>query len=221
MIGHTLLAMSLAVLPVEQAQARFPSVLLVASSEEDNKSLHDAALPPLTPPDQGVMFDLDGDGQVEQVAWTLPETHIAFLAIDHNGNGRIDDGTELVSDRLHPGARDAIQALSRKMPINGPPGWLDNDDPLFSKLLLWTDHNHNGQTESGELRLASEVLARIGLGYVHFNKRDDHGNQFRFQGWVSIRTGPGLNGPESGRESQQEVERAMRSSWPDRNEPPR
>ena len=49
----------------------------------------------LTSVENGVRFDLNADGVPEQVAWTRRDSDDAFLVLDRNGNGRIDDGSEL------------------------------------------------------------------------------------------------------------------------------
>jgi hypothetical protein len=49
----------------------------------------------LTSAGDGVMFDIDADGMAEQVAWTERDSDDSWLAMDRNGNGRIDNGAEL------------------------------------------------------------------------------------------------------------------------------
>jgi hypothetical protein len=48
----------------------------------------------LTAVEDGVQFDIDADGDLDQVAWTEPTTDVAFLARDRDGDGRITSGQE-------------------------------------------------------------------------------------------------------------------------------
>lgn len=191
-----------------QGQPRsLPATVLLIPLDAQNDKATEAFKTafPLTTRENGVPFDLDADGSLEQVAWTQPNTATAFLAIDKNENGEIDNGLELVGNRVLEGAANAIQALS-KLPQSqddaqqGGAAWINDQDPVYEKLLLWTDTNHNGISEGNELRKASEVLTRIGLGYAAFHQTDDYGNLFRFQGWAEVRTAPGPNRADAPKE---------------------
>jgi hypothetical protein len=202
MCNINILFIAFAMLLLGQPRSFPATVLLIPLDAPNDKDTEDFKTAfPLTTRENGVVFDLDGDGSLEQVAWTQPNAATAFLAIDKNQNGVIDNGLELVGNRVLEGAANAIQALS-KMPQSqddaqqGGLAFINDQDPVYEKLLLWTDTNHNGISEESELRKASEVLTRIGLGYAAFHLTDDYGNLFRFQGWAEMRTAPGPNRAE-------------------------
>ena len=56
-------------------------------------------------------FDIDGDGDVEQVSWTEPGADVAFLALDVDQNGKITSGKELFGSRMTAEARTGADAL--------------------------------------------------------------------------------------------------------------
>ncbi len=155
----------------------------------------------LTSPENGVAFDLDGDGVRENTAWTEAGTDDAFLAIDKNGNGRIDSGQELFgnaspafSESAKPTADNGFLALAfaeRMMGSTAPgDGRIDSSDAVYSRLLLWTDLNHNGVSEPEELRAASEAgLVSISTGYKETKRRDRFGNEFKQRGRAMLADG--------------------------------
>ena len=157
----------------------------------------------LTSAADGVLFDIDGDGLLEKIAWTEAQAELAFLAIDRDGDGQITSGRELFGNVTMPGVSNGFAALRRmNLATNGGTerGSVSGDDPLFSRLLLWTDRNHNGISEPSELRPSAELLSDIGLAYEEHKRRDDHGNLFKFRGWVHLRTAPGRNRAKTPRE---------------------
>lgn len=136
---------------------------------------------PLTSADGGVLFDIDADGVKEQIAWTQAGAAVAFLALDRNGNGAIDDGRELFGGFIVPGARNGFMALTALVGRKGT-GTVTNEDELFAQLLLWTDSNHDGISQPGELQPLGNLYSEISLGYAGHNRGDEHGNLFRFMG---------------------------------------
>ena len=121
----------------------------------------------LTSVDNGVRFDLDADGVAEQVAWTRRDSDDAFLALDRNGNGRIDDGAELFGNHTParpdtpgvttPNGFEALKFVeSAAYGVSERNGVINARDGAFSRLLLWRDLNHNGISEPEELQPVTE-----------------------------------------------------------------
>lgn len=138
----------------------------------------------LTDAEDGVYFDIDGDGRQDRIAWTVAGTDVALLALDRDSDGAVTNGQELIGGVTLPGAWNGFMALRMLEPAAG--GSITAEHSLFSRLLLWTDRNHNGTSEAGEMRKIGELFQKIGLGYFDIEKRRTNvrGNPFRFEGWL-------------------------------------
>lgn len=142
----------------------------------------------LTGPREGVLFDIVGKGIKSLVAWPAPGSTNAWLALDRNGNGRIDDITEMFGNRTEqpvppPGLkRNGFLALAVfDTPSEGGnwDGMIDSRDLIFSRLRLWQDLNHNGISEASELKpLGDFGVGGIDLKYKSAFRIDAFGNQF-------------------------------------------
>lgn len=145
----------------------------------------------LTSPQEGVYFDFTGKGHTRKVAWTDPAYSNAWLALDRNGNGRIDNGTELfgnLTPQLPSDSPNGFLALAvYDKPENGGNGngFIDPGDAIYPKLLLWIDSNHNGVSEPEELHTLKELgIERIDLQYQEKDYTDPYGNVFRYRSRV-------------------------------------
>lgn len=141
----------------------------------------------LTDLEGGVHFDLDGDGEIEHVSWTVADTDDAWLALDRNGNGAIDDGTELFGDATEqpfseePNGFEALAVFDRPEAGGDGDGQITAADAVYGDLLLWLDRNHDGISQAAELTgLAEAGVVAIELDYHASHRRDRHGNQFRY-----------------------------------------
>jgi len=89
-------------------------------------------------------FDLRGDGRNAPTSFVAGGS--AFLALDRDGNGRIDSGLELFGDQH--GAKDGYEEL-RKYDLDGN-GRIDAQDPVYADLqLLFGDRSRLELEASG------------------------------------------------------------------------
>lgn len=104
-------------------------------------------------------FDLLGTGHAVQSGWISAGD--AFLAIDNDGNGRIDDVSELFG-----GAKGDGFAKLASYDSNHD-GVLDANDADFARLMVWQDLNGDHITDAGELRsLAEAGIASLNTAFT-------------------------------------------------------
>ena len=113
-----------------------------------------------------LLFDHNGDGVKTSSGWIKPDD--GFLVLDRNGNGIIDNGTELFGDStpLAGGSKamDGFAALAQE-DTNGD-GQVDASDSRFANLRVWRDLNSDGVSQSGELL----TLATLGITAINVAK---------------------------------------------------
>ena len=102
--------------------------------------------------DQKFLFDLDSDGDEEEISFAGKGS--GFLALDKNGDGRIGDGSELFGTKSGDGFKD-LAAFDE----DGN-GWIDENDSIYSKLKVWT------KDEDGNDYLINLKDADVGAIYL-------------------------------------------------------
>ena len=104
--------------------------------------------------DQRFSFDLDADGDKEQINFVAPGS--GFLVFDRNQDGKVNNGSELFG----PTSGDGFQELAA---LDGDSnGWIDENDTAFEQLQLWS------RDGAGQDQLQS--LAAAGVGAISLSR---------------------------------------------------
>ncbi len=126
-------------------------------------------------------FDLLNNGVAIDSGWLSAED--GFLAIDVNGNGRIDDRSELFGGDVGDGFAKLAGFDSNA------DGVVNNQDTRFGELRVWQDANSNRQTDDAELRsLAEAGVASLNTGYV-MKPEEQNGNLLLERGTATLSNG--------------------------------
>lgn len=143
----------------------------------------------------GVRFDLAGTDYLNprpvQTAWTQGGSGLGFLVLDRNGDGLINNASELFGNytpqppSAHPNGFLALAEYDKVGQGGNGDGEIDDHDAVFPGLSLWQDVNHNGVSEPEELhQLKESDVYSISLDYREARRRDRNGNYFRYRAKV-------------------------------------
>jgi serine-aspartate repeat-containing protein C/D/E len=128
-------------------------------------------------------FDLLGTGKAIQSGWLSGSD--GFLAIDSNGNGAIDDISELFG-----GATKGSGFAKLASYDSNHDGLVDAADAHFASLLIWQDANSNGKTDAGELvGLAAAGVSSLTVAYTELPFVDANNNLHLERSSVTLSNG--------------------------------
>ncbi|WDE02581.1 calcium-binding protein [Thalassomonas actiniarum] len=137
-----------------------------------------------------IYFDYGGDGFSELTGFVASDD--GLLVLDRNGDGVINNGSELFGDftPLSGGdlASHGFEALA-ELDSNGD-GLVDVSDIGFADLRIFRDLNQNGTNDQGELFTLNELgIKSLSLGFSEQEYTDEFGNEHRQVGSYSSNTG--------------------------------
>src|SRR5438128_1951826 len=125
----------------------------------------------------GVPFDHEGDGSRERSGWAGPDD--GLLVWDGNGNGRIDNGSELFGNQtpLRSGGVAANGFAALASWDDNVDGRIDANDLLWYGLRVWRDGNGDGMSTPEEVAFLDDLgITAINTAYINSSTIDAHGN---------------------------------------------
>ncbi|MBO4497858.1 MAG: hypothetical protein J5739_06605 [Lachnospiraceae bacterium] len=109
-------------------------------------------------------FDLDNDGVKDDISFAAEGS--GFLALDKDGNGMIDNGSELFGTKSGDGFKD-LAAYDE----DGN-SWIDENDAVYSKLRVWTKDSE-GNDKLLDLKEANVGAIYLGSASTEFSIKND------------------------------------------------
>jgi hypothetical protein len=136
-----------------------------------------------------VLFDIDATGTSRSIGWTAQGADEAFLWLDRNGNGRVDDGSELFGTATK--LLNGVTAKNGFIPLaefdDDGDGTISSADGVWPRLLLWRDLNHDAMSQADEITpIDRGPIMAISLSYHWVGHHDQYGNRFQYQSKVSF-----------------------------------
>mgnify|MGYP000597815366 CR=1 FL=1 len=99
-------------------------------------------------------FDLNSDGQLDAQTETMGNlsSGMAYIAFDKNGDGEINNGSELFGATSGQGFAELAQY------DDDGNGWIDENDAIFSKLSVWQPNTESSLTSFSEAGVGAIYL---------------------------------------------------------------
>lgn len=126
---------------------------------------------PISLSDKTVSFDLDADGVLDDMP-TL-SAGAAFLAIDKNNNGEIDNGTELFGSQTGNGFFELAEYDSNQ------DGFINQHDDVFNQLLVWQPGHGDKLTNLSDTDVDTLSLQAVTTEFQFTNSKNELLGQMR------------------------------------------
>ena len=154
----------------------------------------------LGPAGRTVLFDVNADGFADKVQWVRPRGDEAFLTLDRNRNGIVDDGSELfgvgtpliLEGRSAPNGFVGLAQYDARQLGGNDDGLISEADAIWPLLRIWVDLDADGVSTPQEMRTlrsygitALETIPKIRKYY------DEAGNVIPYWAWAMQRNRPG------------------------------
>ena len=135
----------------------------------------------LTGPDNGVAFRETNGGPVMKMSWTDPAYHNGWLMLPRNG--RVTALEDMFGNfTAQPSSTDPNGYLALATYDLNHDGVIDGNDPVYERLRLWIDSNHDGVSQPSELHTLPEVgVTSLKVAYGESRWVDRWGNQFLYK----------------------------------------